>query len=122
MCSEGLGAAGKQQRAFLGAAPGLCAHLTGGGGAACCFKSPFSSVLCLGRTHTSGMRLKTALSAEPIITRQLLEPASFSHFSSVPSPPSFLPLHPRVGISEPQPGNLTHLDSTHSRKAVGGRA
>lgn len=84
----------------------------GGGGAACCFKSPFSSVLCLGRTHTSGMHLKTALSPEPIITWQVLEPTRFSHFSSVSSPSS-LPLHPRVGISEPQPGNLTHLDSTH---------
>lgn len=122
MCSEGLGAVRKQQRAFLGAAPRLCAHLTGGGGAACCFKSPFSPVLCLGRTHTSGMRLKAALSAEPIITRQLLQPAPFSHFSSVSSPPSSLPLHPRVGISEPQPGNLTHLDSTQGcssgRKSV----
>lgn len=102
----------------------LCVH-TGSGlaGAGCCFKSPFSFVLCLGRTQMSGMRLKTALSTQPIITWQVLEPTLFSHFSSFSSPPSNFPLHPRVGISEPRPVNtswLTHLESTplHHRSAT----
>lgn len=63
----------------------------------------------------SGMRLKTALSTQLIITWQVLEPTLFSHFSSFSSPPSDFPLHLRVGISEPRPVNvswLTHLEST----------
>lgn len=62
----------------------------------------------------SGMHLKTALSPEPIITWQVVEPTLFSHFSPFSSPPFNFPLHPRVGISEPQPVNvawLTHLES-----------
>lgn len=92
----------------------VCAPDPGVGGAGCCFKSLFSFVLCLGRTHMSGMRLKTALSPQLIITWQVVEPTLFSHFSSFSSPPSNFPLHPRVGISEPQPVNvswLTHLES-----------
>lgn len=92
----------------------MCAPDPGEGGAGCCFKSPFSFVLCLGRTQMSGMHLKTALSPEPIITWQVVEPTLFSHFSPFSSPPFNFPLHPRVGISEPQPVNvawLTHLES-----------
>lgn len=78
----------------------------------------------------SGMHLKTALSPEPIITWQVVEPTLFSHFSFA-SPPSNFPLHPRVGISEPQPVNVRRMAHTpgirsspsllRHGKTVGGR-